>query len=69
MNSFEAAVNAQSFQIQFNGVVDVPYAIWASTNLTDWNQAGTVDQPTPGSFQFVDAATNASARFYEVRVP
>jgi hypothetical protein len=58
------------FQIGFSGAADLPYAVWASTNILDWCQIGTVAQPSPGVFQFEDpAATNYSARFYQVRLP
>ncbi|HEX3719789.1 MAG TPA: hypothetical protein VH595_17695 [Verrucomicrobiae bacterium] len=59
-----------AFQIQFPGVVDMPYAIWSSTDMLNWIQIGIADQPTPGSFQFTDTtASNSPARFYEVRLP
>jgi hypothetical protein len=58
------------FQIGFSGAADLPYAVWASTNILDWCQIGTAAQPSPGVFQFEDpAATNYSARFYQVRLP
>jgi hypothetical protein len=58
------------FQIGFSGAADLPYVVWASTNLFDWSQIGTAAQPLPGVFQFEDpAATNYSARFYQVRLP
>jgi hypothetical protein len=59
-----------SFLIEFSGVVDLPYTIWGSTNIYAWSQIGVAAQPTPGIFQFEDrAATNYTARFYEVRLP
>jgi hypothetical protein len=58
------------FQIGFTGAADLPYAVWASTNILDWSQIGTAAQPSPGVFQFEDAAaTNYAARFYQVRLP
>jgi hypothetical protein len=58
------------FQITFAGATDLPYEVWASTNILDWSQIGTAAQPSPGVFQFEDpAATNYSARFYQVRLP
>ncbi|MGP8200889.1 MAG: hypothetical protein ACLQU4_15460 [Limisphaerales bacterium] len=58
------------FQIGFSGAVDLPYAVWASTDLVDWSQIGTAAQPSPGFFQFEDpATTNYSSRFYQVRLP
>jgi hypothetical protein len=67
-----AELNSQDgvFQMQFSGVVDLPYAIWASPDLLDWSEIGIADQPLPGTFQFTDTtATNLSSRFYEVRLP
>jgi len=58
------------FQIEFAGATNLPYEVWASTNVLDWCQIGTVTQPSPGEFQFQDpAATNYSARYYQVRLP
>ena len=58
------------FQIDFAGVADLPYAVWASADLLDWGQIGTALQPSPGLFQFEDTqATNHPARFYQVRIP
>jgi hypothetical protein len=59
-----------AFQIGFSGVADLPYAIWASTNILDWSQIGTAAQPSPGIFQFNDSsAALYPARFYQVREP
>jgi hypothetical protein len=58
------------FQMNFTGVTDLPYAIWASSDLQEWSQIGIASQPSAGSFQFSDAAsTNYPARFYQVRLP
>jgi hypothetical protein len=58
------------FQIQFPGVVDMPYAIWSSSDLQNWSQIGVAAQPAPGNFQFTDTtSTNSLSRFYEVRLP
>jgi hypothetical protein len=59
-----------SFQMGFSGAFDLPYQIWASTNLIDWSQIGTATQPFPGCFQFEDPAIgDYSTRFYQVRLP
>ena len=59
-----------SFQIGFTGAADLPYSVWASTDLLAWSQIGTAAQPCPGVFQFGDSAvTNFPARFYQVRLP
>ena len=61
---------AGTFQLNFSGVTDLPYAIWASTDLLDRRQIGIASQPSAGSFQFNDlAATNYPARFYQVLLP
>jgi hypothetical protein len=58
------------FQIEFTGPSDLPYEVWASTDLLNWNQIGTATQPSLGFFQFEDpAATNYMDRFYQVRLP
>jgi hypothetical protein len=65
------------FQLNFSGVNDLPYAIWASTNLLDWSQIGIASQlypdpyfPPYASFQFDElATTNYPARFYQLRLP
>jgi hypothetical protein len=63
-------LSAGSSQLNFSGVNDLPYAIWASTDLLDWSQIGIASQPSAGAFQFNDlAATNYPARFYQVRLP
>jgi hypothetical protein len=64
------SLTPETFQLDFSGVDDLPYTIWASTNLLDWSQIGTASQPAAGTFQFDDpAATNYPARFYQVRLP
>jgi hypothetical protein len=69
---------AGTFQLNFLGVYDLPYAIWASTNMLDWSQVGAAvelypnqEQPPDGtSFQFNDLGTsNYPARFFQVRLP
>jgi hypothetical protein len=59
-------------QLNFQGVLDLPYAIWASPDMLNWSQIGIALQldSSPASFQFNDpSATNYPARFYEVRLP
>jgi len=62
-------VSTNQFTMDFQGVADLPYMIWSSPNLSDWTQLGTAAQPAPGEFEFLDATTNAAARFYQIRVP
>src|SRR5665213_644813 len=64
------ALNAGTFQLNFTGAFDLPYTIWASPDLTEWNQIGTASiMPYNRSFfQFNDtSATNSQTRFYQVR--
>jgi hypothetical protein len=64
-------------EISFSGLNDLPYAIWASTNMIDWVRAGVASelnsQPPEDylsmPFQFTDSITNSAARFYQLRVP
>jgi hypothetical protein len=59
-----------AFEFSFRGVPDLPYALWATTNLVDWSQIGTALQPFPGQFEIGDpAVANYPMRFYEVRGP
>jgi hypothetical protein len=63
-------LNNASFQLGFFGATDLPYSVWASTNLLDWSQIGTATQAAPGCFQFDDSTTtNYLNRFYQVRLP
>jgi len=73
-------LNAGTFQMNFSGANDLPYAIWASSDLLNWSQIGAADQlypwpypnpqPFSASFQFNDlAATNFPARYYQVLIP
>jgi hypothetical protein len=66
------------FQLNFAGIGDLPYGIWASTNLSDWTEIGIASQTNQGlpvqpydqPFQFNDlAATNFPTRFYQLRLP
>lgn len=67
---FQSGLSDDSFQMGFFGAPDLPYQIWASTNLVDWSQLGTAAQPLPGQFEFEDTATgDYPARFYQVRAP
>jgi hypothetical protein len=57
-------------QIQFVGATNLPYGVWASTNLSDWSEIGIANQFAPGNFQFTDTTvTNLPGRFYELRIP
>lgn len=63
-------LSSGTFQLGFTGAADLPYQIWASSDLVDWAQIGTAAQSNPGVFQFDDAATtNYPQRFYQVRIP
>jgi hypothetical protein len=58
------------FVLQFSGVTNTSYQIWASTNLTDWQFVGTPTEVSAGNYRFLDtAATNMSRRYYRSRIP
>jgi hypothetical protein len=58
------------FQIGFLGTANLPYAVWGSTDLQDWNEIAPVTQPVPGVFHYTDPDTTAyPARFYQLRLP
>jgi hypothetical protein len=78
VENFDFGLTAGTFQMNFSGVNDLPYTIWASTNMLDWSEIGIASQLYPWSypqqyprpFQFSDpAATNYPARFYQLRLP
>jgi hypothetical protein len=59
-----------SFEMGFSGAADLPYEVWASTDLIDWRPLGTATQPSSGCFQFDDSSiSNYPARYYQVRLP
>lgn len=70
VSSFTSTLAGGSFQIGFNGSPNLPYIVWASSNLIDWNPAGPLSQPSPGVFQFQDPlSSNYSKRFYQLSLP
>jgi hypothetical protein len=59
-----------TFQLQLNGASNVPFALQASTNLTDWTRLDAAGSVSNGSWLFLD--TNAggfSRRFYRAIWP
>jgi hypothetical protein len=60
-----------SFLLQFSGLTNLSYRVWASTNLTHWSVLlGTPSPVSPGVFQFYDSsAVNYPRRFYRVSCP
>lgn len=65
-----AETTAQNhFVLSFQGVPDLPYLVWSSTNLTAWSLEDTATQSTPGSFSFTIPLTNAAAKFFQVFAP
>lgn len=63
-----------SFQFSFTNSPAVTFTVLAHTNpmlpLSNWSVLGTVDEISPGRFEFTDIqATNYSARFYRLRSP
>jgi hypothetical protein len=70
VENISLGLTSDMFQLNFSGIKDLPYTIWASMNLLDWSQIGIASQSEAGSFQFNDpAATNYSERYYQVRLP
>ncbi|MEK7780117.1 MAG: hypothetical protein AAB370_01290, partial [Verrucomicrobiota bacterium] len=56
--------------LNFAGLSNASYTVWATTNLTTWSWLGTASQPSPEQFLFTDtAATNWPHRFYQIRSP
>lgn len=57
-------------ELTFNGVTNLAYRVWASTNLGDWQVLGSPTQVQPGRFGFADvAAMGNTRRFYRVSLP
>jgi hypothetical protein len=55
-----------SFQLKFSGDSNTVYAVWASTNLTDWILLDPANSMSNGLFQYVDLkTTNWFQRFYK----
>ncbi len=70
LEGFNFGSSGGLFQIGFTGFCNLPYEVWASTNLFDWSVLGTVTQSEPGYFQFGDPlSVTDTARFYQVRLP
>lgn len=56
--------------LNFTGLSNASYSVWATTNLINWSRLGTATQPALEQFIFNDtAATNAPYRFYQIRTP
>ncbi|MGH7952180.1 MAG: beta-L-arabinofuranosidase domain-containing protein [Limisphaerales bacterium] len=57
------------FNLNFSGVANTTYGVWASTNLMDWTQIGTATEADPGQYEFMDiTATNWFERFYRISI-
>lgn len=78
VGTLSGGLQSGAFQVSFSGLSNLPYAVWASTNMYDWSRIGIASElipPYPVSylsmpFQFNDlAATNYPARFYQIRGP
>jgi hypothetical protein len=58
------------FQLRFDGVVNGPYTVLASTNLIDWSMLGAAPEGSPSQFEFIGAdALSHSSRLHRVRSP
>ncbi len=56
--------------LNFSGLSNVAYSVWASTNLVNWSSLGAASQPTPGQFIYNDTSTTSwPQRFYRIRSP
>jgi hypothetical protein len=78
LQSFSCNLQDGTFQLNFSGLNDLPYSIWASTNMLDWSQIGIASELNSQipqdylamPFQFTDLTTsNYPARFYQIRQP
>jgi hypothetical protein len=59
-----------AFGFSFGGYPGLPYQIWASTNLVDWESLGPAQSVSNGWFQFLDEdAADWPHRFYRIRMP
>ncbi len=57
------------FQLNFTGDQNIPYTVWASTNLASWTPLGPANLMSNGWFWFWDVnATNYSHRFYRAGI-
>ena len=55
------------FNLRFSGYTNLPYQVWASTNLIQWTPLGTASATSNGWLQFVDNdAPNWPQRFYRI---
>lgn len=58
------------FEFSFAGVSGLPYLVWSSTNVTQWNVLGAPREASPGLFQFRDSqAGDHGIRFYRTSSP
>jgi hypothetical protein len=63
-------IDDSDFQFEFNGKTGLPYLVWSSTNLADWNPIGAAREASPGHFHFRDSDAGSHAkRFYRTSSP
>ena len=56
-----------SFHLSFAGDAKATYSVWATTNLVNWERAGTATEPNLGQYEFIDAtAAGWPQRFYRI---
>jgi hypothetical protein len=57
-------------RLSFQGVSNLTYSVWTSTNLTHWVYVGQATQLSPGFFEFVEQTpSDFDRRFYRLRSP
>ena len=68
--SAAAAATNGPFSLNFAGISNAAYSVWASTNLSNWSRLGSAAQPTPGQFLYNDITTATKPKqFYRVTSP
>jgi gamma-glutamyltranspeptidase len=59
-----------AFRLGYSNLIGGPYAVYASTNLLDWEPLGLSTQATHGFYEFTDfTSTNVPHRFYRLQWP
>ena len=57
-------------QLDFLGIPNVSYSVWASTNLSNWTSLGAPSYLSNNLYRFIDSkGSNFPNRFYQLRSP
>jgi autotransporter-associated beta strand protein len=68
--NFSNAGGSNQLRVSFNGLSSTNYSVWASSNLMQWQWAGSATEVSSGSYQFLDpASATAPNRFYRISSP